>query len=235
MRIILIFIIVFAGNCLQAQNYNWFQAGFGYTTSKSCKVGGADGIYNTPDPDGAFYNFLLRKDISQMTSIETGFMERGYMITLGVAGNNYVSFGASEAYQIPLKIFFDLNLYKDKIFMYTSFGYLFCIEDNSGSGEVISTGFNTDSIAVAFRYLPGSKFHSLYTVSTGFRLRIVDELFLQLELGYAFGFEDIMEFEITYYDDSGVLKEISMTDRGRYWFLGIGLSYPLERVLELMQ
>ncbi|MFW5820125.1 MAG: hypothetical protein ACOCWA_02455 [Bacteroidota bacterium] len=236
MRFILLLFLALAGYHLQAQDYTWFRAGIGYTASKLYKVGGSAEFSNTLEPSGAFYNFNLRKEISEMISIETGFMERGYHNNFSIDGDKYGSFGSFESYQIPLKIYLDLNLYRERILMFTSFGYTFCIEGHTGSGLVTSTSIkDTVVLTASYSTLPESKYHSLFSVSTGARIRIIEELLIELELGYAFGFEDLRRFEITYYDDSGVLNEIYGTDRGRYWFLGIRLSYPLERVLDIVQ
>lgn len=185
-------------------------------------------LYN----DGAIYGFYLRREVSKMLSFELGYSFRKYF---GYLGDHHVTAGGFDSHQIPLKANLDIDVYKDRISLFASFGYLFCIEVSGGDGSFTQWNHQGESITIEWKSIPESKYHSLFSGSIGSRFRVFDELLLEMELGYTFGFEDLTEYNITYRDSSETVQTLSVKGKGEYWYLKVGISYPIQRACELIR
>ncbi|MCK4923031.1 MAG: hypothetical protein KAS71_18415 [Bacteroidales bacterium] len=235
MRIVIVFLGILASEILSAQNYTYLRAELGLTTTKLHIIENYSLIDNTLfEGGGAMYGFYLRREISEMLSFEIGYSYRMYSDQIGLISNYYASTGGIESHQIPFKLNLNIDVFKDRISMFASFGYLFCIEESNGGGSSSTLNSDGKSILLEWKFIPESKFNSLLSTSTGCRFRVYDQLLLEMELGYIFGFKNLIEYNVTYWDDSGVLQALNSKGKGEYYYFKLGLSYPIQRVQELL-
>ncbi len=125
-----------------------------------------------------------------------------------------------------------VDIVKDRLSLYASFGYHICVQQYTGSGSNKSFNHQGDSIIIEWNYIAESEHKSLFTVGLGSRIKIVDELLMELELGYAFGNEDQREYNFTFWNESGGIQNQTTRFTGNYWRVKFGLSYPIQRILE---
>lgn len=229
MRTAFIIIGILVGNLLSAQNYTYLGAELGFSTYRSQNANYPTninfGLYNG---SGSIIGFHLRRELSKMLSIETGYSSNTY-------GDYYLPNVAFESHQIPLKGNLNINVYRDRISTFASFGYLFCIEESLSSGSFGIWNSEGDGIVVDWSYISESKYNSLFVASSGCRFRLLDELLIEMELGYAFGLKAIREYKLTFWDTSGISGSSHLTGKGNYYYFKIGLSYPIQRASKLLE
>ena len=186
--------------------------------------------------NGGSYDFVIRQEITKFLSAEIGYSWRGYDSEYLLPGDSYAYPNISMwAHIIPIKLDIGVDVVRDRISLYGSFGYHICVQQYTGSGSQKSFNSEGDSIILEWEYIAESEHNSLFTVGIGSRFRIVDQLHVDLELEYAFGFKEQRAYHFTYWDDAGEPQNISTTYNGNYWRCKLGISYPVQRVLEMLR
>ncbi len=233
MRITLLILCLLANSILFAQKYTYFQVQFGYSSTGLNMPENTPQIYNQWYAGGGTYEFHLRQEISSIISMELGYAYRSYFQSFGLRKDQFQSMGQFNTHQIPLKGNLDVYLYKDVISVYASFGYMFNIEVSPSVSNVITSFHQEDFVKTEWVLLPKSKYRSTFLINTGARIRLIEELQFEVELGRAFGFKDVRIYNLTYLDNSNSLKTFTVNDRCNYWYFKFGLSYPIQRVGEM--
>lgn len=233
MRISLLIITLLINGILFAQKDTYFQAHFGYSSTGLKIPFNTPKIYTQWYSGGCIYEFSLRKEISPILSIGTGYSNRSYSQSFGLSNNKFYSFAGFETHQIPLKVNLDIDLFKDVISLYASYGYMFNIEYSSPYNDNISSTYTEESFEIEFILIPESKYRSTFLMSTGARLRVFEELRFEIEGGRAFGLKDLRIYNFTYLDNSNSLETLTIKDKCNYWYFKFGFSYPMRRVGEI--
>jgi len=190
-------------------------------------------IYTQWYSGGRIYEFSLRKEISSILSIESGYLNRTYSQAFGLSNDKFYSFAGFETHQIPFKVNLDIYLFKDVISLYASYGYMFNIEYSSPYTENSSNSFQEESFEIEFILIPESKYRSTFLMSTGARLRVFEELLFEIEGGRAFGPKDLRIYNFTYLNNSNSLETLTIKDKCNYWYFKFGFSYPIRRIGEM--
>ncbi len=229
LKIVIVFIGILVSEVISAQNYTYFRAEVGLTTTRFHNIENSDLINNNTifGGGGAMYGFYFSREISKMISFEMGYSYRMYSHQFGINKNYYATTGGMESHQIPIKVDLSKDVFKDRISMFASFGYLFCINEEFSEGSGSGLNDEGDSIRVYWNLIPESKYNSLLSTSTGCRFRVYNQLFFELELGYIFGFKNLIEYDVTYWDDSGGIQVLNSKGKGEYFYFKLGLSYPI--------
>ena len=234
MRITLLILCLLTNGILFAQKYTYFQVQFGYSSTGLNMPENTPRIYNPWYSGGGTYEFHLRQEISSIVSLESGYSHRSYSQSFGLSKDHFQSIGQFNTHQIPLKGNLDVFLYKDFISLYASFGYMFNIEVSPSVSNIRTSFHQEDFVKTEWILLPESKYRSSFLMNTGVRLRLFEELLFEIELGRAFGFRDVRIYNLSYLDNSNSLKTLTINDRCNYWYFKFGLSYPLQRVGEMV-
>jgi hypothetical protein len=228
-----ILIIGIATNCiLYAQKNTYFQVHWGSSSTGFKIQDYSPQIYNSCYVGGHLYDFHLRQELVSIMSIEFGYSNRSYYQAFGLKKNYLYSTEQFITNQFPISINLDINVYKD-VSLYSSYGYMFCIERSISDGNIISLP-NEEYLAIDWKYIPGSKYNSKFLVNLGARIRIIDELLFEIECGRAFRTKDFRIYSFTFKDNSGLFKTLSTNDLGNYWYFQFGLSYPIQRTGKIL-
>lgn len=235
MRIFFITVLVTVSASISAQRYTYIGAGIGLISSKY-QLNENHSIRAPTIVNGGSYDFFIRQELTNFLSAEVGYSWRGYDSEYLLPGDLYAYPNEDMwAHVIPINLDIGVDVVENRISLYGSFGYHICVQQYTGSGSLKSFTFQGDSIIIEWDYLAKSEHNSLFTVGIGSRFRIIDQLHIELELGYAFGFNEQRAYHFTYWDDAGEAQNVSTTYNGNYWRCKFGIAYPIQRVLELIQ
>ncbi|MEN8231045.1 MAG: hypothetical protein ABFS38_23015, partial [Bacteroidota bacterium] len=187
--------------------------------------------------DGGAYDVTVRQEINHFLSIETGISAHNFEHDYIFNDEVHVHSGAFPVHKIPLKAELEVDLFRDRIAAYGSFGYQFCIRMNynSGRGAYYSYAAIGGSVDVEWDYISDGPFYSLYQVGAGTRFRLVDALLFEMEIGYGFSLKDMVTTTITYKDRTGEENVLIHKEGLNYWYLQGGFSYPVQRVVQIMR
>ncbi len=185
--------------------------------------------------NGGAYDVTLRQEINEFLSLETGISAHNFEYNYLFNKEIYMHIGAFPVHKIPLKAELEVDVFRDRIAAYASFGYQFCIPfdtGNHGMTSYSSVSGIEGSVGVEWNYIPDRWFYSLYQVGAGLRFRLVDALLFELELGYGFSLNDLIKATFTYLDQTGE-EIIYMHKEGlNYWYMQFGFSYPIQKVMQ---
>lgn len=232
MRTLLIAILMLITSIVTAQRYTYLGGGVGIISSKY-QLNESLSIRSPTTINGGSYDIYLRQDLTKFLAAEIGYSWRNYDSEYLLPGDSYAfpSVGI-WAHLIPVNMDIGVDIVKDRLSLYASFGYLICVQQYTGSGSNKSFNNQGDSLIIEWDYVAESEHKSLFTVGLGSRINIVEDLLMELELGYAFAYEDQREYIFTYWDESGGIKNQTAIFNGNYWRVKFGLSYPIQRILE---
>lgn len=235
MRTVLTILFVLTFSIAAGQKYTYFGGGIGLISSRF-QLNENLSIRSPTIINGGSYDVYLRQDMTDFLAIELGYSWRNYDSEFLLPGDSYAypSVGL-WSHLIPINIDIGVDVLKDRISLFASFGYLICVKQYTGSGSNMPYNHNGDSIIIQWDYIAESDHSSLFTIGIGTRVRILDELRFEVELGYAFGFKDQREYELTYWDQYGIPHVQNTTYKGEYWRLKFGLSYPIQRMIAIAQ
>lgn len=221
--------------CISAQRYTYLGAGIGLISSKY-QLDENPSIRSPTTINGGYYDIYLRQVLTKFLSAEIGYSWRNYDSEYLLPGDSYaLPHVGLWAHLIPINLDVGVDVYRNRLSLYASFGYHICIQQYTGSGTSYSFNSNGDSIIVDWDYIADSEHKSVFTIGVGTRFRAIDELIVEFEFGYAFGFEDQREYWFTYWNDTGEIQHLSTTFSGNYWRIKFGTSYPIQRVIELLK
>lgn len=236
LAILFLFIIIFSLP-LSAQNHTYVGVGIGLF-SAHITSGDIPNIATVPYRlDGGAFNITIRQEINHFLSIETGIsshtLEHDYILDDVI----YATIGRFHVHKIPLKIEMEVNLFKDRIAAYTSFGTHFCFPRDYHRGGSYTAYIDSDegSLDVDWEYITEDRYYSLYQVGAGSRFRLVDALLFEIELGYAISLKDMVESHFTYLDQSTIIQDITIKEGLNYWYLQGGISYPVQRIAQYIK
>jgi hypothetical protein len=231
MRASLTILFVLTFSIATGQRYTYLGGGIGIISSKF-QLNENLSIRSPTIITGGSYDVYLRQDLTDFLAFELGYSWRNYASEYMLPGNSfaYPSVGL-WSHLIPINIDIRVDVLKDRISLYASFGYLISVKQYAGSGSIKSFNHKGDSILVQWDYIAESDHSSHFTIGLGTRVRVFDELRFEVELGYAFGFKDQRKYEFTYWDQYGAPQVQNTTYKGEYWYLKIGLSYPIQRMI----
>jgi len=224
-----------ASHPVSAQRYTYFGGGISLFSS-SMSTGPVSPLTNASfGIDGGAYDVTLRQEINGFLSLETGISAHNLEYEYLFNNEIYVHLGAFPVHKIPLKAELEVDVFRDRIAAYASFGYQFCIPFDNGSYSYTSysaVGENMESVGVEWTYIQDRWFYSLYQVGAGLRFRLVDALLFELELGYGFSLKNMIKATFTYLDQTGEEIIYIHKDGLNYWYMQFGFSYPIQRVMQ---
>ncbi len=235
MRITLSTALLFVLLGLSAQRYTYLGGEIGLISARLQLEDNPLGLKQDLLVDGGFYGLYLRQEFTRVISLQVGYSWNNYEHSYIFPGGHFAMTGGLYSHQIPISVDFDVNVYKDRISVYTSFGYLFSVKQAIGWGSNSPCNLDGDSLVLEWNYIAESEHSSRYNVGIGSRFRVVDEFLAELELGYVFGFNDLREYVFTYWDHSGNMQTQSATGQGNYWVLRFGFSYPIQKAIRLVK
>jgi hypothetical protein len=135
--------------------------------------------------NGGGYDVMIRQEVNDFLSIESGLNIFGFSM-----GYNYLDEKTEQSglwsHNIPLKAELEVDLLKDRIALYASFGLQFNYADHTSFGWRTLYMDNGELDQHKY-YLPKSRIYSRYLVGSGARFCIVDQLIFELELGMGTG------------------------------------------------
>ena len=234
MRIPFIITLAFACISISAQRYTYLGGGIGLISARFQVNESLWLLHSESFIDGGSYDAYLRQEITKFLSFELGYSWRNYDFEYELFEDQ--SIYSSEgfwAHQIPINIDVEVDVLKDRISAYATFGYLICIKQATGQNDTyISQG--GDSLMIEWNYIAESDQASQFTVGFGSRFRLFDEFLLDLEIGNAFSLKDLREYKFTFKDQLGNTQFKTNTFRGDYWYFKIRFSYPIQRAVELI-
>jgi len=224
-----------ASHLVSAQPYTYFGGGISLFSS-SMFTGPVSPLTKASfGIDGGAYDVTLRQEINGFLSLETGISAHNLEYDYLFNNDIYVHIGAFPVHKIPLKAELEVDVLRDRIAAFASFGYQFCIPFDNSSRRYTSysaVGENMESVGVEWNYNPDRWFYSLYQVGTGLRFRLVDALLFELELGYGFSLKNMINATLTYLGQTGEEIIYIHKDGLNYWYMQFGFSYPIQRIVQ---
>lgn len=232
MKLTFIIALLTASSSIFAQRFTYIGGGFGLISARFQNNESLWLTLSNSFIDGGSYDAFIRQEIVNFLSIEIGYSWRNYDFEYQIDDNlTATSSMGFWAHQIPVNIDVEVDVYKDFISAYATVGYLFCVIQGEGNSKQYETQ-NGGSLTVGWNNISSPGPSSQFTIGVGARFRLVDEFYVDTEIGNAFAVKDLREFKITYEDQSGNIKVYANPFQGNYWYFKIRISYPIQRIFQ---
>ncbi len=183
---------------------------------------------------GANYSFRLRREFSEIFSLETGLNRGFYNEKLAVSSDRYWYTISSSAYfQIPLLLYAQKPLVRNRIYAVATLGLQLTFDDFSvaGSNSGIYYFSGTQISYECTQVLQNN--YLLFQGNAGLRFRLFDQLSLTLVAGMNRSFSTLHEYNIEYTDPEGNIYSWTETLSTSYVNFNLSLSYPVNRAVFL--
>lgn len=219
-----------------AQRYTYVGGGMSLYTA-NISLGSDPFLTKAPDVlNGGAYDVTVRQEINHFLSIESGISAHNIEHFYLFKDEIHMTSGGFKVHKIPLKAELEVDLFRDRIAGYATFGYQFCIRMDYDNRSTVysSVAANGASMDVEWDYISDGLFYSLYQVGAGLRFRLVESLLYEMEFGYGFSLKDMVRTTFTYKDQTGEENILIYQEGLNYWYLQGGFSYPVQRVVEIM-
>ena len=235
MRIHFIVTLAFACTILSAQRNTYLGGGIGLISARFQVEKSLWLIQSESFIDGGSYDAYLRQEITRFLSVEVGYSWRNYDFEYKLSEDQSIyNHEGFWAHQIPINIDLEVDVLKDRISAYATFGYLVCVKQATGQNNYTQISQNGDSLMIEWNYIAESDHASQFSIGFGSRFRLFDEFLLDLEIGNVFSLKDLRDYKFTFKDQLGNTQSQTNTFRGDYWYLKIRFSYPIQRAVELI-
>lgn len=216
---------------LTAQHYTYLSGSLGNLTSSGPEVNAPIRIRDGGLLDGSTRNVSLRQQFGRYFSLGLEYSRCYFSPLLQIEERGPTSFGTMQSDRLSVKTNFDVRVYNDRISAYGSFAYIYSIEDQGMS----ATGLcNPSNLLVENRLLTGMDRVSFLAAGAGTRIRLMGELLVEMELGYATSFQEIYSYTI-YYGDLDTNPYVCEMEEGMdHFYFRAGFAYPLQPVCRLL-
>ena len=216
-------------NSARAQNKTYF--GLEFSVANDLFKIADNGNYLMPVPlVDAQGGFTLRQEINRRVFIETGVILKYYWEGFAFKTIPYYSTSSSDpSWIIPVRFGFDLNLYKEKIYLVPVLGYSFGINPPYGYG--LDYGEQKSSTTTINYYSTEnpdvSRYFSLLQTGIGFEFLVVKKLLCSISTNYYAGFNKTTQLDITYTVNNTSQMTGTATSKGEFWCVSAGVKYPV--------
>jgi hypothetical protein len=228
--IALISFFTFPSQAQRERRFNYFGGGMTLATTTMMDNSNIFALSKPFFLYGGGYDVTIRQEINDFLSLESGLNVFNFHMTYPFMGE-YTEHWGLMSHNIPLKAELEVDLLRDRIALYGSFGIQFNYADQTSYGWG-TLYMNHVELEYHKNYLPETRVYSRYIAGSGARFRLVDQLIFELELGFGFRVKDLLEYEFTYRDDSGTSTDFIIREPTDYWYISYGISYPIQRVMD---
>jgi len=217
---------------LNAQRQTYFGVGLTFASTTSPNDKNIFHLTNNYILDGGGYNVTIRQEINDFLSLKTGISSLILSPDM-IHQDHYFGISFFFAHTIPLQAELEVDLLKDRIAFYGSAGVNFTVREVYDPETNYTVIYLKEArMKVSRNYLTDGSFHVNFTAGTGFRFRLFDELYFDLELGYASHISDLVAYHFTWMPDTDDAYSFTWEDPLDYWYIRGGFSYSIQRVVQ---
>ena len=185
--------------------------------------------------DGGGYTLTIRQEVNNFLSIRTGVVALGTFKEF-IYGESVFDLLGYHAHRLPVKAELEVDLLRDRIIGYASFGLEIALPFRWDLNHGYRTTYTaTDTLTSNAFYLLDHRVHTYYTVGFGLRFRLIDQLHLEIESGYGSTFRDIIEVQFweekpSFYNTPPY--DFAIRDKMNYFYLSFSIAYPFQRMAD---
>jgi hypothetical protein len=198
-------------------------------------------IYRVPCISNSF-GLTIKKYLNKSLSIESGVISKPYTVGFGInAPSFYMESNSSSALtiQVPIRLNSKINLYKNKVFLGGTVGYVFAFNTDPGRGD--TSGFynpkysnssksSLDSVFYSSRTLTTNDKHfSLIQSALSLEVFLFQNISLEISYSYYTGFEHFQDTKIFYIINNSPVQISNMFMSGSYSSFEISLHSPIHK------
>jgi hypothetical protein len=130
---------------------------------------------------------------------------------------------------IPVRLGFNFNLYKAKIYLVPVLGYSQGINPSFGYGS--GSGKQTSSTTtITYNYTENpdvSRYFPLLQTGIGFEFKLFKTLLFSISTNYYSGFKNTTHLDINYTVNNSNQTTGTAISKGQFWCVSTGLKYPI--------
>jgi hypothetical protein len=178
----------------------------------------------------AIGGFNLRQEINRYIFVETGLILKYYWQGFGFKTIPYYGSSSSDpSWIIPVRLGFNFNLYKAKIYLVPVLGYSQGINPSFGYGS--GSGKQTSSTTtITYNYTENpdvSRYFPLLQTGIGFEFKLFKTLLFSISTNYYSGFKNTTHLDINYTVNNSNQTTGTAISKGQFWCVSTGLKYPI--------
>jgi hypothetical protein len=188
------------------------------------------------------FGLTVRRHINKSLSGEIGVFTKPYTVGFGARLSSFsIESNSSSAFtlQIPLRLNSKINIYKNKIFIGATIGYVYAFNLSSGRGDTSgvynpkysnNTKSQTDSIFYFTRTrTTNDKQFSLIQTGLSVEFRLYKNISLEVFYNYYTGFKHFQDTKITYIINDSPIYFTKMFMTGSYSSFGLSLQSAIHK------
>jgi hypothetical protein len=176
----------------------------------------------------------IRQELSRKWFVEAGALVKAYQEGFGFEGDSYSSATSDDnTWLIPLRIGYNINVVKKRLFLVPTAGYTLGIAPPYGVGVSQRLHDNASSLHVVYQYTDYeylSKYISLIQGALALEYTFADAWIVSLNTGYYKGLNKFTEIDITYSVDNGPETNGKAVSYGDFWYVGVGVKYSVSNL-----
>lgn len=218
-------------NLVLAQNKTHFGFDFSVANDRYKIADTGDYLVSVPLVN-ALGGFNVRQELHSNTFVETGLVLKYYWQGFGFKTIPYYGGSSSDpSWIIPLRVGWNCNLYKTKVYLVPVLGYSLGINPpfgyGFGSGKQIS---GTTTITYSYtENSEGSRYFSLLQTGVGIEFKFFDTLLFSISANYYTGFAKTTQLDIQYTVNNTSQAKGTAISKGEFVCLSTGLKYPISK------
>jgi hypothetical protein len=183
------------------------------------------------------FGLTVRKHFNKSLSLETGVFFKPYTVGFGAKLPTFsIENNSSSALtiQVPLRLHSKVNIYKNKIFLGGTIGYVYAFNLNHGQGDTSgiytpiysnSSKSSSDSIFYSTRTkTTNDKQLSLIQTGISIEFKLYKNISLEISYNYYTGFKHFQDTKITYIINDSPIYFTKMFMTGSYSCFGLSLQ-----------
>lgn len=216
-------------NLSLGQNKTYFGLEFSVANDIYKITDNGDYLINVPLVDG-HGGFNVRQEINRNIFVETGLLLKYYWQGFGFKTIPYYGSSSSDpSWIIPLRLGFNFNLYKTKIYLVPVFGISYGINPpfGYGSGRGKQTAGTTTIIYNYTENPDVSRYFPLLQTGVGFEFKLFNTILFSISTNYYSGFKKTTHLDITYTVNNASPTTGTAISKGQFWCVSTGLKYPI--------
>jgi hypothetical protein len=216
-------------NSAPGQNKTYFGLEFSVANDIYKITDNGDYLINVPLVN-AIGGFNLRQEINRYIFVETGLILKYYWQGFGFKTIPYYGSSSSDpSWIIPVRLGFNFNLYKAKIYLVPVLGYSQGINPSFGYGS--GSGKQTSSTTtITYNYTENpdvSRYFPLLQTGIGFEFKLFKTLLFSISTNYYSGFKNTTHLDINYTVNNSNQTTGTAISKGQFWCVSTGLKYPI--------
>lgn len=192
-----------------------------------------DGLKNIPRISG-LWGFTFRQDLNPFLFLEAGFLRKYYNEGIGLkVSSGYSETNAINAWYIPLRLGYRINVCKEKIVAVPLIGYSICINSDygygDGGGASMEQGLGYTASYNYISYYNLTKTFPLLQTGMGIEFQLLKTALLTVSANYYTGFKKVIALDINYTVNNSPQKTAHAFSKGENFSIGVDLKYPISK------